>query len=427
MKEPGKPVQSPTGQHSALEYVSSGLLALLLAAVVWVMAVYQDPPVVNPFYNLPIKYVNMPENLVPMGKLEERASVSLRAPKSHWSELTADSLEVVADLSGLDAGIHSVDVSVRTVDRMAMISEYSPKRVVIRLEEKVLREMAVQPELEDPESVPPGYTKQEPQVSPQKVMISGPRSAVEAVTQVVARGQLNASKTTVETQVPLEALDANGRPVNGAEFIEFTPATVNLKLGVEPLANFRDVIVSAPTEGRLASGYWVSGITIEPPVVTLQGEAEVIQTMPAVVSTEPIDIDGLTESISRRVALDLPEGVSVYNAGASGPTVLVRIEITPNSGGRTLQPKIEMQGLRSGLSAVVEPDTIDVILSGPMPELQDLQPGDVRVMISLFGLGAGRHSLKPTVVLPEGSNLKVENTAPDTVEVVIRAQTGGAP
>jgi len=69
-----------------------------------------------------------------------------------------------------------------------------------------------------------------------------------------------------------------------------------------------------------------------------------------------------------------------------------------------------------------------VILSGPLPELQALQLEDVRVVVNLFGLAPGRYQLTPTVQLPEGSNLKVERFAPETVEVTISSTSArGSP
>ena len=80
MKEQGRPLQQPPARRPWMEYLSSGLLALLLAIVVWVMAVYeQDPPRTDVFRGVSIQYVNIGEGLVRMDNVEERVSVQLRA------------------------------------------------------------------------------------------------------------------------------------------------------------------------------------------------------------------------------------------------------------------------------------------------------------------------------------------------------------
>jgi hypothetical protein len=68
----------------------------------------------------------------------------------------------------------------------------------------------------------------------------------------------------------------------------------------------------------------------------------------------------------------------------------------------------------------VSPEVADVILSGPLPELQNLDPEDVRVVLDLLGLRLGTHKLQPTVLLPEGSKLEIKTIQPETIEVTIQ-------
>ncbi len=422
MKDQGRSLPAPTRRPWA-EYVSSAALALLLSLVIWVMAVNeQDPPRTSDLQGIPIHYAGLADGLILVGKVEEFASVTVRAPTSHWP-LNPDSLEATVDLQGLGVGVHNVDVQLRSLDRAAMIIKCMPTRVVVRVEESVDLRMAVETVIADQEAVPPGYAAAPPRVSPGQVSLSGPRSLVESVDKVVATVWLHASKTDLQREVVPEAFDAEGKPVNG---IEITPRTVTVNVGVTPLAEFRDVTVRAVPVGTPAAGYWVSNIIVEPAAVTIQGAPEIIRTMTSVASTTPIDVSGADESFSERVTLELPEGVSVYSTDTNGQTVLVRVEVTAIQGGKTLQPSVEVQGLRSGLVATLSPETVDVILSGPMPELQALQPGDVRVVVNLVGLRVGRHIVSPTVLLPEGSKLKVESVSPDPVEVNIAYASGGS-
>jgi len=62
---------------------------------------------------------------------------------------------------------------------------------------------------------------------------------------------------------------------------------------------------------------------------------------------------------------------------------------------------------------------VDIILSGPLPALQELQPEDVQATVDLFGLGKGTHKLAPSVILPDGRGLEVKSIVPDIVEVTI--------
>jgi YbbR domain-containing protein len=79
---------------------------------------------------------------------------------------------------------------------------------------------------------------------------------------------------------------------------------------------------------------------------------------------------------------------------------------------------VELIGLDPRLEAQISPTTVDIILSGPLPLLDQLTTKDVRVFIDLTGLGIGTHQLDPQVeiLIPE---ISVESINPTSIEVVI--------
>ena len=60
---------------------------------------------------------------------------------------------------------------------------------------------------------------------------------------------------------------------------------------------------------------------------------------------------------------------------------------------------------------------MEVILSGPLSELEALKAGDVRVILDLSGYDPGTHFVPLEVERPE--SLQVQAVLPDQVEVVI--------
>ena len=100
------------------------------------------------------------------------------------------------------------------------------------------------------------------------------------------------------------------------------------------------------------------------------------------VTTEAIDINGLTQTFEQTAVLDLPEGISV------DPELLVtvRIEVEPILTTSTFIRIPERRGLRSGFEATMEPSQVRVVVFGPLPVLDALAESDVRVIVDLFGL-----------------------------------------
>ncbi|HID88835.1 MAG TPA: hypothetical protein EYP52_03895 [Anaerolineae bacterium] len=97
--------------------------------------------------------------------------------------------------------------------------------------------------------------------------------------------------------------------------------------------------------------------------------------------------------------------------------VTVQVSVVPLEGSLTVERKVEIQGLEPGFTATVAPDVVEVILSGPLPVLEQLTEEDVRVLVDLLGLNPGIHSLEPEVVAPP--DVKTETVIPSSVQVEI--------
>jgi YbbR domain-containing protein len=150
-------------------------------------------------------------------------------------------------------------------------------------------------------------------------------------------------------------------------------------------------------------------------VTVFSADSELVNSLPGVVETQPLDLQDAEEDITARLSLNLPQNVTLVGA----QTVQVTVVISPIQTSLTLlnQP-IDVIGLSEGLSVQVLPQTVDVILSGPLPILDALTPQDVKVRVDVTGLGLGTHQLTPVVdVLVD--NVEVESILPGTIEVVI--------
>jgi len=80
---------------------------------------------------------------------------------------------------------------------------------------------------------------------------------------------------------------------------------------------------------------------------------------------------------------------------------------------------VEVIGLTPGYAAQVAPSSVDVIVAGPIPDLENMVPVDVRVVIDLTGLAPGTYQLQPTVdILPD--RIYLQSVSPETVEVIIQ-------
>lgn len=411
--------ESQTSRKAPLyDKLGSAMLALFLAILVWVVATYEaDPPKTDVFRDIPIDIRNKPADLQIMNGMETHVEIEVRAPESRWKELVAASFEVFVDLKDIREGTSEVEVQVTCPsDSTVTLLDQIPSRVTIHLEQTLSKRLNVSAEVLDADSVPLGYISRSPTLVPTSITVSGPRSIVEQAHEATLSVRLEGSRETVQLSAAPIIRDTDGNVIEG---LEVSPPLIQTEVQVERQLGYRDVTVSAITTGSPAPGYWVSNIAVDPPSVTVYGKPQIIEAMPGFLETNPIDIEGVDETLVRRVPLALPEGVSVFSEDVSGQTVNIHIEITPQLGGQTVRRQVEYQGLGTGYVVTLSPELVDVILSGPLPELQMLGPDDVQVVLNLMGLRIGTHRLQPTILLPEGSKLEVKSIQPETIEVTI--------
>ena len=206
-------------------------------------------------------------------------------------------------------------------------------------------------------------------------------------------------------------MDEVGNVLSGLE-LEQKSATVTVP--IEQEVGYRELSIKPMIEGTPAPGYWISSISANPSTVTVFGDPTAVNEIPGYLETYSVNVEDARESISEQVAVIFPEGVSALEDVG---TVQALIEISPVLGGQTVQLTPVVQGLGRGLEASFSPDTVEVILSGPLSDLEALEAGDVRVVLDLSGYEPGSHFVSPDVQKP--SSLDVQAVLPDQVEVVI--------
>jgi len=397
-----------------IDNLGSAIFALTLALVVWMVAVYEENPPREDYFPalIPVEVMGLQPGMVIVNQSADRVRIRLRAPQPSWGNLREGSFEAAINVEDLGPGLSEVEVSVKSADPAVTILEVDPDKIAVRLGELGEETFEVKAAVLD--NPPLGYEAYSPVVAPEEVAVSGPKSLIAQIEGIYADVLLRGAKTSVEYEVAPSARDAQGNEIGG---LTFSPPLVLVEVQVEQRLGYKDVSVRAVTTGTVASGYWISNVSVSPSSVTVVGNPSAIAEIPGYLETAPVDVNGLSGTVTERVSLNLPEQVSVLN----GQGVLVKIEVMAIMGGKTIQQEPTFQGLSKGLEAVASPGTVDVILSGPLPVLQKLQPEDVQVVLDLVNLKVGTYMIEPTAIVP--SSLEVKSIVPDRVEVVIERST----
>lgn len=395
--------------RSVISQLFSISMSVVFALIVWAVATSEQSRAAFFPDALAIEIANRADGLVVYQKTADSVRVKVRAPQASWDQLRPASFRVAADLKSLDTGLHQVPLTVQVTDPRVTVIEVEPAEVGVRLERVKSREFEVHGDVID--AAPLGYINKPPVMSPMTVTVTGPAVLVDQVSEAVADIFLRGAKAPFERESVVVLRDGQGKPVPG---VTVAPASVLVKVQIEQRVGYKDVSLKTVLKGNVAPGYWISNIVVSPSTATIVGSAEALAKIPGFVETLPIDVEAATTDVSKRAVLALPEGVTMLNSDG----VTVQVSITPILGGQTVRRTASLQGLRNGLNATISPDSVEVILSGPVTTLQNLTLNDIQVVLDAAGLAPGTHSIKPRVpTLP--TTLRVQSIVPDAIQVVI--------
>lgn len=402
----------------ALKDLPTLILSVILAIAVWISAVTASDPNETRVYSqsVPIQVLGLDPGMSMTGNIPETATVTLTAPSSVWLTLlgTPNVVNVYLDLSGKEPGSYQVRLRAQVDLRPVKVESMNPAWVDIELEKTAtLREVITLSTQGEPAI---GYSIGTPSFSEDEVTVAGPESLVSRVSHVVAVLNIDGILQTLSSEVRLQALDVDEKIITG---LSLAPQTVTVTLPVEPLSGYRNLAVKAVLSGQLAPGYRLSNITVSPQTVTVySADTSLISGMEGFIETSAISVAAAKSDIDLGVGLKLPSGVSVVG----DQTVNVHIGISPIENSVTLQNiKVQVVGLADGMIAVVSPEYISVIVSGPLYLLNQLNATQVIVSVDVTDRLAGTYQLIPTVEISI-AELRIESVLPGTIEITISAK-----
>jgi len=401
--------------RATVRWIASNLLlmalAIVLALLAWVVAVEEGDPTLEVRYPqaIPITRSEPPQGTVIVGDFDERAQITVRAPESILNSLKPDDFTVGVDLTNLDQGTNQVPVQVTLNKNPSRVIQVEPEYVTLEIEPEVTKTVPVRMQIVGEPAL--GYLMRAPIVTSRQVTVTGPSTYVTQVVEAVTEISVQDTETSIEGEFELQIQDSEGQPV---PYITWMPKVTNVRIPIEPSGYYRALAVKVVFEGQIAPGYRITDISVEPPTVTVFGTPDVVAALPGFIETEPINVEGAQADVIERPALNGTSNVAVV-PGQQPVEVLVSVEAIESS--LTVEITPELQGLGPNLTTTVSPETVEVILSGPLPLLETLEAKDVRIVLDLFELPLGTHQLDPQVVVPEGMTAK--SILPATVQVEI--------
>jgi len=362
---------------------------------------------------IPVERPEVPVGHVLRGQLGD-VTVKLRGTPAALAAISRESLRATIDISVLAAtrgDPQDAPVRVTVASELVKVVDATPASVSVRVERLTTRTLPVQTRYAN--EAPRGFTPGDAAVTPAEVTVTGPESAVAEVTAVFATVRFGDVGLDLVQAAQATAADKDGAPVDG---VTTEPAAVQVSVPLLPTSTTRTLPVFWDLRGAVAPGYWVSRVTTEPVAVTVRGEPAALSALERI-GTAPVDVTGLSAARTVRVPLLLPANVSLLQPIDASITVTV----TPLSGSRPF-PLVAIQavGLAQNQVAEIDPRTVDVIVTGPVPGLTQISADQVSAAVDVSGRPPGTYQLDVTVRVPQG--MTIQGVQPARATVTIRTR-----
>lgn len=243
------------------------LLSLALAVALWIAVTGEDHTVKD--FTVPID-VQLPDDRILVATPPTNATVRIDGPESLIRELDPLGLTIRLDLRDVPFGERDVQLSevhVGGIPSRASVVFIDPDRLSLSVDRRRRRELPVVADIEG--EPPPGYALYQALVSPERVMVEGPASAVDALAHV----RTNPIHVDRMTRAFTEKV-AVVRERPQVRLLDPTPIEVRVVIDESPVEmSFDDVPVDLPEP---ATG------TVSPSAarVTLTGPRSILERLP---------------------------------------------------------------------------------------------------------------------------------------------------
>ena len=397
------------------------LLALVFAILLWSYVVTTNPSItrnktitgLNAYINgqatLNAYRLALTEN---PGSALNGITVTLEVPQSEYAFASQDNVQVSLDLTSVRAS-GTQDVPLRATSSYGKVISIIPDRVTLSFESLDSRSVPVNVTITGTDE-DKWYSKN--RINPQQLNISGAASVVQRISSASVTIDATDRSQSYTSAEPYVLYDSDGNIIDQT-MLDCSASSITVGLDIYPT---RELAVSANAEdvltGQLAEGYVVESISIQPETVVVAAEAELLDSLGALL-VEPINVDGVSQSFSRRVALSKLADIKY----TSVEQVYVSVQIAEETASERIENlRVEFVGQDDSLSLTWRREDFAARATGPRSLVEALKDSGLNVTVDLSGLEAGVYELPLVVSEDEYPGIAFEMETP-AVSVTLEA------
>ena len=393
-----------------LKNIDIKLLSLFLAIILWLYIAGGENPMVENFIDISLTQTNLSEDLV-IKEFPTNVSVGIRGPKNIINNISSHQINGIVNFSEISKeGLYKLKVEV-TPPKNIQITRIIPSEIKVEVEKVLTKEVEVEYSLIGvPEK---GYSlTEEPQFNPSKVKIIGAQSILENIEQIICAIDISGIKEDLSRKIRVKAVDVNG---NEIKEVKIEPDIVGVSISLTRGYPEKQLTVKPKIIGKPAPGYYISEILSNPDEIKIFGNYSKIINI-EFLETIPIDVSGITKTLSVKVPPTLGEGLNI----AEGEVELIEVAIQVKEAiiEKTLKNvPVLPQNISPFVSCEIKPEVVDITVEGKNVLIDKLKIENIKAFVEFTDDFRVEQKVKVQVDLPEGISLiEVE---PEEVTVLI--------
>lgn len=284
------------------------IFAFVISIVLWSYVMSEVNPDVKREYNISVEFMNKEvlekNGLVIMSPKEQNINVTVKGEKFDMGNFSFEDIKASVDLSGYGEGKVKVPINAGLKQLSNIkIQDFEPREILFTFDKIITKEKIVT--ITTSGKLAPDYVLGEIKTKSPPVLLKGPRTWVNEVSEIVADVSLEGRKENINVTVPVKMVDDQGNNVMG---ITNEPGVIDITI---PVYKTTTVPIEIQTINELPENYESTDIDINPLSVTLVGRESISNLK--FIQTKPIDINLFIEDKIVETELELPEGVKLLN------------------------------------------------------------------------------------------------------------------
>ena len=308
-------------------------------------------------------------------------------------KLNKDNFSIKIDLAeyALKLGDNSIPITIVDTPSNVTVKNTSNLVVTVKIEEIIEKDFKVESRIDV--AAKANYYVAQPQINPETVTVSGPKSLVSQVKGVVVLGQEDNVFEDIVKNYEVVAIGDSWYTVEG---VKLSTERVQVIIKVNP---GKSVPIKVGTIGNAGYNINIASMELSQNYVEITGPQYILDSI-SEIYTEAIDLSRITKNSNMKVDLIFPDGIE--KASISYVTVSIEVEEAKESQENEVTREFEVEyttsGLASDFNMTASSDKVKIVLKGSKKKLDSINIENIVASIDLSSItDTGQYTETPAV------------------------------